>query len=785
MGSGGLYANQLAQRRREKLLSKILSIKGVGLLNDAKAMSGKRLLKRTLIYAENGRGKSTLSAVLASCATRNSDLIEERRTLNSDNDPEVSLLFDSSKSEFTSGAWTGHQPQILVFDGNFVEQNVHAGNAVTSSQRANLLDFALGVSAVQARNEAEAAAQDEREEKQNLKALNSKLEGLLNGRMSAGEFRQLPKEADVSERIIAARNKIEAQRRADEINRLPIPVSYSIQAPRFDEIDRALRITMAKVHEEAAVKVSERIDSLGDSGAKDWIQQGLTYVQKDDCPFCGQDTSDLDLVRLYRLYFDQTYHDNQDEVARVASAVLTATAPDVLTKLKTTRRQNNERIEAWKPYIDVRVLPDDVDEQAAKAIADLHELVRSYFDSKKANLSEVPASDDDIESMKVLWSKFSAWVSVEETKIQAVSDAAEKYKEELKVADVTEQAAELNRLQLASLRQDKNTVDLIREIEDSEKKIVGHAEATADARNVLNDLMDQTLGQYMEDINNHLASLGAEFRIAEFKPDYRAKSPRVQYWLTLKGKRVALDGGVPNFSTALSEGDKRTMAFAFFAASTLGDSDLENKIVVVDDPMSSLDASRRMRTIEIIDDISSRCKQLILTAHDEYFLQEARDVLRATDDSTEFTELTLIATPGEYSDFSAVDIDELCASTYLTHYKQVSAVVNSTATTQHDVATAARALRPLLEGYLYRKFPETLPRGGTLGEAITTIVGKGNPSPMYAAVAKRERELRKWNGYVSQFHHDTKSDYLARAQRAQRAEVSTYGREILEFIHSA
>ena len=273
--------------------------------------------------------------------------------------------------------------------------------------------------------------------------------------------------------------------------------------------------------------------------------------------------------------------------------------------------------------------------------------------------------------MKVLWSKFSAWVSVEETKIQAVSDAAEKYKEELKVADVTEQAAELNRLQLASLRQDKNTVDLIREIEDSEKKIVGHAEATADARNVLNDLMDQTLGQYMEDINNHLASLGAEFRIAEFKPDYRAKSPRVQYWLTLKSKRVALDGGVPNFSTALSEGDKRTMAFAFFAASTLGDSDLENKIVVVDDPMSSLDASRRMRTIEIIDDISSRCKQLILTAHDEYFLQEARDVLRATDDSTEFTELTLIATPGEYSDFSAVDIDELCASTYLTHYKQI------------------------------------------------------------------------------------------------------------------
>lgn len=767
------------------MLSKILSIKGVGLLNDAKAISGEKLLKRTLIYAENGRGKSTLSAVLASCTSRNSALVSDRATLDSSQPLEIDLLFGTKMAQFRGGAWTGHQPEILIFDGNFVEQNVHAGNAVTSNQRANLLDFALGASAVQARSAAEKASEKEREEKQILKRHNSKLEGILNGRMPSLAFRELPEELDVAAKISDCEKRIDAQKKAGEIHRLRPPEPYPLVSPDFVEIARVLQLTLNKVHEEAARKVAEHIASLEASNTKEWLQHGLAIANNDDCPFCGQDTSEVELVDLYRLYFDQSYHNLQNEVAKMIDTSLAAVAPEVLAKIQSVRQQNNERIEIWRAYVQAKPLSSDNDAKALKAITDLRASLGALFETKKTNVTQVPISDGEVESLKALWSTFATFVEAENDEVKAVCDAIEAYKKTLSDADINELQTELNRLQLVSLRYDQDTVTLISDIETSEKKVGDQARAKEEAREDLNEVMDKTLGKYMDDINRHLGYFSAQFRIAEFKPDYRAKSPRVQYWLTLKGKRIALDGGVPDFSTALSDGDKRTMAFAFFAASTLRDKDLGDKIVVIDDPMSSLDASRRTRTIEVIDRISQACKQLILTAHDEHFLQEARDNLKSSDNSTEFSELTLIAAPGEYTDFATVDIDALCASQYLTHYKLVSAVVNGSASSQDDVAAAAQALRPLLEGYLYRKFPETLPRGGTLGDAITTIVGKGAPSPMYAAVAAREIELRGWNRYASQFHHDTKSDYLARARKVTRAEVCTYGKEIFEFIHSA
>jgi wobble nucleotide-excising tRNase len=60
----------------------------------------------------------------------------------------------------------------------------------------------------------------------------------------------------------------------------------------------------------------------------------------------------------------------------------------------------------------------------------------------------------------------------------------------------------------------------------------------------------------------------------------------------MRGANIALSGGVPDFKTSLSEGDKRTLAFAFFIASTESDSNLSNKIIIIDDLMCSLDLNR-------------------------------------------------------------------------------------------------------------------------------------------------------------------------------------------------
>ncbi|MEH2549234.1 hypothetical protein V1283_005879 [Bradyrhizobium sp. AZCC 2262] len=56
--------------------------------------------------------------------------------------------------------------------------------------------------------------------------------------------------------------------------------------------------------------------------------------------------------------------------------------------------------------------------------------------------------------------------------------------------------------------------------------------------------------------------------------------------------------GEPAFKNTLGAGDRNTLALAFFFASLDRDAHLAQKIVVIDDPMTSLDESRSLTTVQ-------------------------------------------------------------------------------------------------------------------------------------------------------------------------------------------
>jgi wobble nucleotide-excising tRNase len=95
----------------------------------------------------------------------------------------------------------------------------------------------------------------------------------------------------------------------------------------------------------------------------------------------------------------------------------------------------------------------------------------------------------------------------------------------------------------------------------------------------------------------------------------------------MRGANIALSGGVPDFKTSLSEGDKRTLAFAFFIASTESTPDLANKIIIIDDPMCSFDLNRKQQTRTVLKRLFNSSKQLVIIAHDIHFLRSLRDDL--------------------------------------------------------------------------------------------------------------------------------------------------------------
>lgn len=139
----------------DDMLTRINHIRGTGLFESAPASPA--FTRATLVFGENGRGKSTLAALLRSAIGGESDSIAARRTLGSETAQSASfeVQAEGATATFTlrDGIWSGPWRDLVVFDAQFVARNVYAGQGVSPDQRASLLNFALGETAVEAKTE--------------------------------------------------------------------------------------------------------------------------------------------------------------------------------------------------------------------------------------------------------------------------------------------------------------------------------------------------------------------------------------------------------------------------------------------------------------------------------------------------------------------------------------------------------------------------------------------------------------------------------------------------------
>ncbi|MEJ0003782.1 MAG: AAA family ATPase [Pararobbsia sp.] len=191
------------------MLERISEIQGIGLFHDA---NGKPYTcqKATLVYADNGRGKSTLATVLRSLSAGDPSLIAHRKTLDGKLSPKVGLQFNNGhKVTFDAGAWSERRAEILVFDAEFVERNIHSGGAVSTNHRKNLLEFALGEAAVAARAAVEKATADAKKAADEVQNLTGQLSGYHVG-TTLVQFETIMQVVDADAQIEALQKQIAA-----------------------------------------------------------------------------------------------------------------------------------------------------------------------------------------------------------------------------------------------------------------------------------------------------------------------------------------------------------------------------------------------------------------------------------------------------------------------------------------------------------------------------------------------------------------------------------------------
>ncbi|MCU7782239.1 AAA family ATPase [Lelliottia amnigena] len=758
------------------MLERIHKITSVGLFSDVRPVTIS-IKKTSLIYGDNGRGKSTLASIMRSYTNSAPDIILNRKTFNSNLAQEVDLQFShGNRAKFENNLWDRKFSDFHVFDLDFVDTNVYSGGEINPAHRQQLLSFALGQSAVTAKAEFDTANREAAEYGKLKRLAEANLVG-YRGQMRLAAYIKLSEVDNIDELIasnIAEQGKFQRVELIKAKSKLKKLTDLSIN---IDEFFKVMDKTVEQIDENAVSVVNAHFQRISIDKSEKWISEGQLFLKDETCPFCAQDVEGLDLINAYKSYFNTEYSNFIKEIATLENkknAILLKINIPVITQEYINIA---DAITSWNEYLNISIASPDFEKIAevkASLEQNLVECVRIKTASPLEKLDESYKGRclELIEEIVNYINEFNSQVDLLNNKI----DECKVNLENINIQSITEAH---NELIFKKNRHTKVVQDLIEDYTTAKANETASAIIKQAKKDALDAIMQATLGRYEASINALLVKFGANFRIEEISYNYLGTGePRTEYVLRLRGNDITLQGENAGFKTCLSEGDKRTLAFAFFLSVISGDENLGDKIVLIDDPMCSFDSHRKQQTIIELKNINDRCKQLIILAHDAFFIKNIRDeFLKRNNDPSSMSLIKVIHTHGQFSNLAALNLDIECESPYYKNHRLVSGYLDGEQFNEKDVAIA---IRPLLEGYLHRRFPGHISSGKLFGEIVQLISAAPVSSPLHNAISITT-ELNEINSYAGKFHHDTNPN--AANEPVFPGELSAFCRRALDIVY--
>ena len=227
------------------MLERIQLLRNVGQFDSVNAGGQIPLSTLTLIYGENGRGKTTLSSILRSLGTGDAGLVQERHRLGAANPPHVVLGFAGNVTvQFQNNGWSATMPRIAIFDDAFVAANVCSGVEIAAGHRQNLHELILGAQGVALNAELQGHVTSIEEHNRALTQRSNAIPAAARGTINVDDFCALAPDPDIEAAIADAERALAAARSADAIRQQAtfLPRCLPVLRAGFGRIgvDRAL-----------------------------------------------------------------------------------------------------------------------------------------------------------------------------------------------------------------------------------------------------------------------------------------------------------------------------------------------------------------------------------------------------------------------------------------------------------------------------------------------------------------------------------------------------------------
>ena len=759
------------------MIAEIRLIRNVGAFDSVTSHGELILNKLTLIYAENGRGKTTLTSILRALASNNSATIQERHRLGSTHSPHVVLSWDNGSTVFENGTWNNHVPKIRVFDDEFVDKNVYSGLAVDPDHRQNLHDLVIGSTAVALNLKLQEYVQTIEELNASIRRRRQAIPESIRGGLSIEEFCRLPPLDDPTQTIRALEQELVSAQQSERITQTE--GFTRIDVPRIDleSLSRLLSQELSSLDAVALAKVQEHLGDLG-KGSEDWIAKGMAFTQNesgtDNCPFCGQLLASSPLVDHYRMYFSTEYNHLK---ANISDYILRFTEEHGANRHASFERQvrkESDLTRFWSEFSDVPSINLEL-EKIVKDWTSTWACVLALLNAKQSSPLEVIAIPFEV--INAIQAHEGNCNAIEDLNhsLEEANQTVTAIKRQAAHANLKDLEAKLARAKLQFARY--HTPDVAEACEGylSDSSAKEAAEQGRDrTRAELDEQRTAFFQTYQAGVNEFLLALGAAFRLDSMSPAQVRSGATCTYQIVVNSAPIAIATnsalGSPSFRTLLSAGDRSTLALAFFFASLSQDTNLSDMMVVIDDPVSSMDEFRLIATAQHIRRLVPEVHQAIVLSHNRRFLATVWEhgprsacstlsIIRETDSSS-----TLIPWPISQDALTEHDLA----------FKKLKDYLKGPAVNSRSVA---EAIRPFLEGFLRVVYPDHFPPGTLLGSFINTCneaLRRGDS----ILPRSRVQELDDIKEYANRFHHDNPNWQTA---EVNDGELVAYTRRALEF----
>jgi wobble nucleotide-excising tRNase len=757
------------------MLQRIVSIRNVGRFRRCAAVGDVTFRRFTLIFAENGRGKTTLCAILRSLCTNKPGVVIGRTTLDSTDRPEVQLLIGNTNIAFRKGAWSAPYPEIAVFDGTYVSDNVFAGDVVATDQRRNLYRVIIGAQGVTLAARLNELDNQIRHKNEDIRFNRANMQRHVPSGMTIDAFIALREDAQINARITAREQELQAVRRATQLQQRPAlsPVAVPVFPAAFAEL---LAKTFATVAADAERRVTEHIARHRmQTRGEPWLTEGLRYVAAEACPFCGQDLAGVDLIQAYRSFFTREYHALRDEVTGLSGQVEAAIGERVSATIEQTILPNSNGVEFWQQYCDVAPLPSLEAGRVGEVMKGLRQAAQALLQKKAGTpLDAVPPDEEftralgAFEALRTSLGTYNAAVATGNAVITARKQATQ-------AANAGDVERALERLKAQKARHTAEVKELCATDTRFQGEKAGLEAEKGKVRQRLDAHTEQVITRYGETINRYLERINAGFRITTPTHTYRGGPPSTSYQIIINQRAVDLGDAatpaeLPSFRNTLSAGDRSTLALAFFLAQLEQDAGRAGKIVVFDDPFTSLDSFRRSHTVNQLYRCGETSAQVVLLSHEPTFLKLLWDRVQPADRKT-----LQFGRVGEDNTMIAEwDIEKALQARYRADLDTLQKFFSLGEGEQRDVI---QKIRPVLEGYCRTLYPTQFGEQEMMGSIVGKIQEAGAAHPLHPIV----EDLDELNVYCRRYHH-AENPGTAATEPIDDVELQDYVRRTLRLV---